>query len=134
MSPPGAQPAPIGIVLADAGYLSDTNLTAPGPDRLIALGKRRTLEHDAQEHPAEGPPPCDTAPLQAMRHRLRTDEGIATYRRRGATVEPVNGHLKDRIRLRQFARRGLTAAASELTLAASVANLMEIYRAAPATG
>ena len=134
MAAPGAEPAPIGTVLADAGYLSDTNLTAPGPDRLIALGKRRTLEHDAQEHPAQGPPPCDTAPLQAMRHRLRTDEGIATYRRRAATVEPVNGHLKDRIGLRRFARRGLTAAASELTLAASVANLMKIYRAAPATG
>ena len=26
----------IGIVLADAGYLSEDNLTAPGPDRLIA--------------------------------------------------------------------------------------------------
>lgn len=47
MAAPGADPAPIGIVLADAGYLSDSNLTAPGPDRLIALGTRRQLEHDA---------------------------------------------------------------------------------------
>ena len=31
----------IGTVLADAGYASTTNLTAPGPDRLIALGIRR---------------------------------------------------------------------------------------------
>ena len=29
----------IGTVLADAGYNSDANLTAAGPDRLIALGK-----------------------------------------------------------------------------------------------
>jgi hypothetical protein len=31
----------IGTVLADAGYNSDANLTATGPDRLIALGKGR---------------------------------------------------------------------------------------------
>jgi transposase len=31
----------IGTVLADAGYASDANLAAPGPDRLIALGKVR---------------------------------------------------------------------------------------------
>lgn len=31
----------IGTVLADAGYASDANLAAPGPARLIALGKNR---------------------------------------------------------------------------------------------
>ena len=31
----------IGTVLADAGYASDANLAAPGPDRLIALAKAR---------------------------------------------------------------------------------------------
>lgn len=69
-----------------------------------------------------------------MRHRLRTDEGIRAYRRRGVTVEPVNGHLKDRIGLRQFARRGINAVNSELTLGATVANLMKIHRGSPATG
>ena len=34
----------IGVVLADAGYASHANFTAPGPDRLIALGKARALE------------------------------------------------------------------------------------------
>jgi len=29
---------------------------------------------------------------------------VATYKRRAATVEPVNGQLKDRTRLRRFAR------------------------------
>src|SRR5580693_4274069 len=29
----------IGLVLADAGYCSEDNLTSPGPDRLIATGK-----------------------------------------------------------------------------------------------
>ncbi len=30
----------IGVVLADAGYCSEANLAAPGPDRLIALNKK----------------------------------------------------------------------------------------------
>ena len=34
----------IDTILADAGYLAETNLTASGPDRLIALGTRRTTE------------------------------------------------------------------------------------------
>src|SRR5215472_7786384 len=39
---PGAGPDgrhPIGLILADAGYLSEHNLTCAGPDRLIATGK-----------------------------------------------------------------------------------------------
>jgi len=37
----------IGLVLADAGYLSGDNLACPGPGRLIATGKRRALEEAA---------------------------------------------------------------------------------------
>lgn len=122
-------PQHIGVVLADAGYLSLDNLSAPGPDRLIAIGKRRDQERQARTDPATGPPPGDADPIEAMAHRLRTAEGTSTYRRRGITVEPVNGHIKDRIGLRQFSRRGLAAANSELQLAASVANLLKIYRA-----
>ena len=126
-------PEHIGVVLADAGYLSLTNLRAPGPDRLIAVGKRRDQERAARTEPTTGPPPPDADPIEAMAHRLRTAEAITTYRRRGVTVEPVNGHIKDRVGLRQFARRGLQAATSELCLSATVANLLKIYRATPAT-
>lgn len=118
----------IGVVLADAGYLSAANLTAPGPDRLIALGKNRQLQADARDRPAAGPPPPGADPLTAMGHRLRTPEGIATYKRRAATVEPVNGHLKDRIGLRRFSLRGKEKAQTELTLAAAVANLLKLHR------
>ena len=44
--------AKIGVMLADAGYCSEPNLTCPGPDRLIAVGKRRDLEHATSDHPA----------------------------------------------------------------------------------
>ncbi|MPZ96816.1 MAG: DDE transposase, partial [Propionibacteriales bacterium] len=102
---PDAQPngddggSGIGTILADAGYLSEHNLTVDGPGRLIAVGKRKDLHHDAREYPTSGPPPDDATPIEQMRHRLRTPEGAHTYKRRGATVEPVNAHLKDQVGL-----------------------------------
>lgn len=122
----------IGLILADAGYNSDDNLTAPGPDRLIALGARRDQSKAAREHPTSGDPPPDADPRTAMDHRLRTPEGHATYKRRGATVEPGIGNIKKLLAM--IGRRGLAAASSEITLAALTHNLRKLYRAgAPAT-
>jgi hypothetical protein len=45
---PGGTPDVIGQALADAGYCSEANLTCPGPDRLIAVGKHRDLEKAAR--------------------------------------------------------------------------------------
>lgn len=126
------QSAPIDMFLADAGYLSKHNLTVEGPDRLIALGTNRDLRREAREHPASGPPPHTASPTEQMRHRLRTPEGAKTYKRRGATVEPINGHLKDQIGLRRFSRRGLKSAASELDLAAAAVNLLKLHKRMPA--
>lgn len=117
----------IKLLLFDAGYFSDDNLTAPGPDRLIALGKHRDQARAAATNPASGPPPDDATAIDQMSHRLRTPEGHHAYKRRGATVEPVIGHLKDQTGLRRFSRRGLTAAASELNLAAAVVNLLKLH-------
>jgi transposase len=118
----------IGTVLADAGYAADANLAAPGPDRLIALGKGREQSKTATREPAQGPPPPHATARQAMQHRLRTDSGRALYKRRGATVEPAIGNLKTI--LDRFSRRGVNAALGELQLAATAFNLMKIYRAA----
>jgi transposase len=118
----------IGTVLADAGYAADANLAAPGSDRLIALGKSRDQAMaTAREPAAQAPPPSATA-RQVMQHRLNTEHGRALYKRRGATVEPAIGTLKTI--LDRFSRRGLTAALSELQLAALAFNLMKIHRAA----
>lgn len=87
-------PDGIGTLLLDAGYASDDTLTAPGPDRLIALGKTRSVRAAARDHPATGPPPQGATPRQAMQHRLRTPEGATLYTRRGATVEPGIGTSK----------------------------------------
>jgi transposase len=119
----------IGILLFDAGYWTEDNLAAPGPDRLIAPGKNRDLPRPGQDPP---PLPEDADAGTSMIHRLATAEGSALYKRRAATVEPVNGHLKERIALRRFARRGLTACQAELDFAALVLNLGKFLRLDPA--
>jgi len=118
----------IGISLFDAGYWTEDNLTAPGPDRLIAPGKNRDLPSCGQDLP---PLPEDADAGIRMIYRLATPEGAALYKRRGATVEPVNGHLKERIALRRFARRGLPACQAELLFAAMVLNLGKLLRLDP---
>ena len=117
----------IGTVLADAGYPSEDNLTAEGPDRLIALGKSRDQARAAKTHPTQGEPPPDATPREAMDHRLRTPEGATLYKRRGATVEPGIGNLKKL--LPRMSRRGLDAVRSELHLAATAFNLRKIHTA-----
>ncbi|MFZ2173077.1 MAG: transposase [Rhodococcus sp. (in: high G+C Gram-positive bacteria)] len=117
----------IGLVLADAGYCSESNLSAAGPERLIALTKTRDHAKALTQQPVTGPPPTGSTPRQAMSHRLRTPEGSSLYKRRGATVEPGIGNLKKI--LDRFSRRGLGSALSELNLAASAFNLMKIHRA-----
>ncbi len=120
----------IGLALADNGYFTEDNLTAPGPERLIATGTRRDMNHEAKHHPADGPPPPDLSPLDAMRHKMRQPDNAEQYKRRSATVEPVIGHLKDRIALRRYARRGLQAVSAELHLAAAVLNLTRLHHRA----
>jgi transposase len=109
----------VGTVLADAGYNSRANLTTPGPDRLIAQGTRR-------QPAGTNPAPQGNDPHEIMTRRLATDDGKTLYRKRAATVEPVNAHLKDRRGLRRFTRRGLTAANAEAHLAAAVTNLLRL--------
>ncbi|MEV0128871.1 transposase [Dactylosporangium sp. NPDC050688] len=114
----------IGTLLFDNGYNSDANLQLPGPDRLIAQGDRR---HTAGTTPPTQPPPDTATPRDHMAWRLTNPETRALYRKRGATVEPVNAHLQDRRGLRRHSMRGLTAANAELHLAAAVTNLLRLH-------
>lgn len=116
----------VGTMVGDAGYDSDANLAADGPDRLIADGKRHTIDHRAATDPATGQAPADASAREAMNHRLRTPEGHTLYKRRAPMVEAPNAWLKDGRGLRRFARRGLTAAQAELSLASAVTNLLKI--------
>jgi hypothetical protein len=125
-TPPGTDtPDRIGIVLADAGYLSQDNLTAPGPDRLIAVGKAYAVERAALTNPDQGPPPQATDPVTAMGHRLRTPEGIATYRQRSHIAETPFGHGKHNLGFRRFTGPGQIRAAAEWTFHGAVHNLFK---------
>lgn len=109
----------MGVVLADSGYCSAQNITAPGPDRLIAVGRDPAVKKTTGSVPPA---------VSAMGERLAEGTpGRKLYARRGATVEPVIGHVLDRIGLRRFARRGMPAVRDELALAALAHNLRRLH-------
>jgi transposase len=109
-----------GVFVADAGYHSEANLAAPGPDRLFAGAKTRDL---ARREPAEGPPPDGATAVEANAHRLATPEGRALYKRRAPDVEGLHASLKDDGGLRRFSLRGLHNATSEFLFAGLAHNL-----------
>lgn len=125
----------VGVVLADAGYCSKTNLTAPGPTRLIATSGSRKVRQDTTA--TAGPPPADADPIAAMTHTLRTPEGRRLYKQRSWTVEPGFGNLKANLGFTRFSRRGLAAVQAEWHLITAAANLLKLHRwhpgAIPAT-
>jgi transposase len=109
-----------GTVLADAGYCSEQNLTCPGPDRLIATGRRRSL-HD----PAGQRRRSDAA--TAMAARLATSPGPAFYRQRGPIAEGPFGNRKHNRNFRRFSMRGLARVSGEWTFENTIANLLKIH-------
>jgi transposase len=116
----------IGLSLADAGYLSEHNLTCPGPDRLIATGKRRDLEKAARtagDCETEGEEQQATA-IAAMTARLKTPAGIAAYRQRGRIAETPHGRIKHNMGIRRLSMRGIRKASGEWKLICTAHNLM----------
>ena len=120
----GCQNQEIGLVLFDAGYISNDNLTAPGPDRLIATGKARKLN---QQLSTRGAPPPDATALEAMGHRLRTPAGRSTYKLRGQLVEPYFGNIKEVRGIRRFIGRGLATVNAEWKLIATTNNILKLF-------
>jgi transposase len=119
--------------LADAGYCSQENLTCPGPDRLIATGKRRDLERAARDGSGEAKDRGDPA-VRAMRERLRTPDGITAYRQRGHIAETPHGHIKHNMGFRQLSMRGKDKAAAEWTFTCAVHNLFKTLTTGHLTG
>jgi Transposase DDE domain len=119
-----------GTVLADAGYLSEDNLTCPGPDRLIAAGRRRDLAAAAAGNAGPGRR-SDGRRLgphaAAMAARLATAPATATYRQRAPIIETAFGHRKHNLNFRRFSMRGLPRVTGEWTFAAAVDNLTKIH-------
>lgn len=117
----------IGMVVVDNGYLSEENVTVPGPDRLIAPGRGRMKDGVWVSRINGRSDQATSAAAQHMIEKLAEPGNQAIYARRSVLVEPVNGHLKDRRGLRQFSRRGLPAVQAELEFAAMTSNLMKLF-------
>lgn len=116
-----------GVVVADNGYLSAENVNAAGPDRLIAPGRGGIKDGGWAAAREDNTGPELSQPAKIMLTKLDDVENQKLYKRRSVIIEPVNGHLKDRRGLRQFARRGKDAVNAELHLAALTTNLMKLF-------
>jgi transposase len=114
----------IGLLLADAGYLSEHNLTTEGPDRLIATGKNHTL-HDRAAAPQRSGGTARGPAVLAMAARLTTPDAIAAYKQRGHIAETPHGHIKHNLGFRQLSVRGLPRATAEWNLTCTVHNLFK---------
>ena len=119
----------IGLLLADAGYLSEHNLTIDGPDRLIATGKQHNVEKTAAGQHASGGWNRTGPATTAMAARLATPDGITAYRQRGHIGERPHGHIKHNMGFRQLSVRGKPRVTAEWNLATAVANLFKAITA-----
>jgi transposase len=145
---------PIGSVVADAGYGCEENLAeaerlkkksleeedASCPDFFVATKKARLLARELAEAAAaeEGEPSVSevaeekaaeaATATERMDEKLKTKEGRENYAKRGKTVEPVFGQLKEARRFERFMRRGLEACESEWSLMCAGHNLLKLWR------
>ena len=121
----GQRPA---VVLADAGYFSDANVTAPALTGIAVY-----VPPDRSPHIPRAPGTVPTRAwlspaAAAMRERLGTAAGRAAYALRKSIVEPVFGQIKEIRRFRRFALRGVANVRAEWQLICGTHNLLKLYR------
>lgn len=115
-------------VSADAGYFSETNVTAEeleGVDLYIPPDRQK---HGEKPVTIKGRPPNDLSVADQMRRKLRTRAGQEVYRFRKAIVEPVFGQIKEARDFRRFSLRGLIKVEAEWTLVCLTHNLLKLFR------
>lgn len=124
-------------ISADNGYYSDSAITDPRlkdidlyipPD---GSRKRRGTPGDAG---AEGngehlPPRKPSAPSQAMREKLRTEEGRDVYKMRKAIAEAPFGIIKSVMGFREFSLRGKEKVDGEWNLVTACFNIRKLLKA-----
>ena len=116
-----------GVVLADAGYLSEAVLAQLSADDntrtaevIVALGREGKQQASIN---------ADKLPLTAaMAVKLQSADGQAKYRRRKAIVEPPNAWIKQVLGFRQFSFRGLDKVRAEFKLVCAALNLRRMAR------
>ena len=117
-------------ILADTGYFSDNNLLCceqSGIEPFIPPHREKHNQPLAERFIDPAPLPEDAAPIDKMRHKLKTVEGRRVYAHRKSTVEPVFGIVKHVLGFRQFYLRGLEAVSGEWTLVSMAWNLKRMF-------
>ena len=117
LSPRSTSRAPTAIV-ADAGYWSPESAAAAGGPELFIATRTKRVRAQAPL-PSTGRFRASATPLQLMERRLAARRGRAVYAKRGMTVEPAFGQIKEVRRARRFQRRGLGAVGCEQKLLAT---------------
>lgn len=120
-----------GQVLADAGYFSEDNVEGVTTQDIDVIIPPDKMPHRVwrEQNFTNEPVPEDASPKEAMRHRLRTEEGLADYKQRQMTVEPVIGQTKGNRGLRQFLHRGVEKARHMWRFDLAAHNILKLFRA-----
>jgi hypothetical protein len=121
----------LGAALADAGYWSEANVAGETEDCELIIATQKDHKQRAALRDAPSPrgrTPKNMTARERMDRKLRTKRGRERYRRRGASVEPVFGQMKDRQGARHFSMRGLERCRGEWNLHAAVHNMRKLHR------
>lgn len=120
----------IGVALADAGYWSEENDQAATEDceLLIATRKDWKQRQAMRDQVALGTQiPEDLSARERMDHKLLTERGKGLYKKRGQTVEPVFGQMKETQGADEFRLRGLELCNGEWNLHSTTHNLKKLH-------
>ena len=122
--------AALGTVLGDAGYFSEENLCAPTEaELLIATTKDWKQRKALREQPSpRGRIPNDMSLRDRMERKLLTKRGRALYKKRGKTIEPIFGQVKDGRGIDRFLLRGVEGVDGEWMLICATHNLLKLFR------
>lgn len=117
---------------ADAGYGSEVNLSEENentPEFFIAVKKDHKMRESIYENFCpRGRTPSGLTYREKMSRKLLTKRGKEIYKKRGQTVEPVIGQIKNRQREDGFMQRGVSNCNSEWKIICFCHNLLKAYR------
>jgi transposase len=116
-------------ILADAGYFSEANVTAPAVQGLAVYVPPDRQAHSRPDGTAARTRAGKSPVAAAMREKLADPVARAVYALRKALVEPVFGQIKEVRRFRRFALRGVVKVRAEWRLICLTHNLLKLYRA-----
>jgi transposase len=118
------------VILADAGYYSDSNVTAceeAGMEPFIPPRREKHNQPLAERFAGPGPLPPEADPISKMKHKLKTADGRVLYAKRKCTIEPLFGIIKHVMGFRQFLLRGFKAVTGEWTLVSIAWNIKRMF-------